>query len=478
MDYDFVNTSGIGDLLLLKLKTESCNNLKEVVICKEFILHYRNTTIKFYNFVVYLVNKLFTNIPVKFIDTNYLNKPLYDFDMNGVTNYDLSKFWDLNKLQLPKKYIVFTTKVRLDNTSYEEINSIKSKLSLFLENFTCKYPIVLEGERKIDENIETKTHNIFSIYDILLKLKKNNTVIDLTKEVLTNTPEIEDFEKSLEILNKAECLFNIGIGGNFCMNSCFGKKIITYMSSKIYNDNKVKLFNCPNLIKLDNLDNFIKEINIYQKSPYNGQHNPPTDYILEKYYIGNIREGVGIECGSYNGVTESNLKFFEENYDWQVYNIEASTPIFEELCSKCPKAKNFNIGLGDRNTTAKFKHAIHPRLGMNFGNGSFNHSESHLKELNETGCSFIEFEVPIKTYKTFIEENNINKVDCFVLDVEGYELNVIDGMIGCDVLPNVFMIEYPHIGLDNLKIKLEEKFPNIYRFDKCFHNNAYFLKNI
>lgn len=477
MNYDYVNFSGIGDLLLLKVKNNKMNNLKEIVICKDFILIHRNNNIKFYDFILYLVNKLFKDIPIKLIDTNYLNKPLYNFNMENITDYDLSNLWDLNKIKLPEKYIVFTTKVRLDHISQEEINFIRSNLSIFVENFKCKYPIILEGERKIDENLETKVHNIFSIYDILLKLKNNNIVMDLTQEVLTNSPEIEDFEKSLEILNKAECLFNIGIGGNFCMNICFGKKIVSYINIKICEDERIKKLNCEKLSKIDNFDNFLNEINKYKMTSYYGQFNPPTDYILEKYYIGNIREGVGIECGSYNGVTESNLKFFEENYDWQVYNIEASTPIFEELCSKCPKAKNFNIGLGDRNTVAKFKHAIHPNLGMNFGNGSFNHSESHLKELNKTGCSFIEFDVPIKTYKTFIEENNIKKVDCFVLDVEGFELNVIDGMIDCDVLPNVFMIEYPHIGLDNLKNKLEEKFPNVYRFDKCFHNNAYFLKN-
>jgi hypothetical protein len=61
---------------------------------------------------------------------------------------------------------------------------------------------------------------------------------------------------------------------------------------------------------------------------YYGQFNPPFDKILEEKYLGKIKNGIGIECGAFDGVMECTLKFFEDNQGWTIYNIEASPPRF------------------------------------------------------------------------------------------------------------------------------------------------------
>jgi hypothetical protein len=69
---------------------------------------------------------------------------------------------------------------------------------------------------------------------------------------------------------------------------------------------------------------------------------------------------------------------------------------------------------------------------------------------------------------------NGRTVDLFVLDVEGFEVEVLDGMVGSKYLPNIFCIEYPHVGLD----KLQEILVDLgYRFDTINETNAYFIKN-
>ena len=75
------------------------------------------------------------------------------------------------------------------------------------------------------------------------------------------------------------------------------------------------------------------------------------------------------------------------------------------------------------------------------------------------GCGFNPYFVKCGRYDQIIdqvmkEKFNGRNIDLFVLDVEGYEINVLEGMKNSAYLPHVFCIEYPMIGLDNLKNKL------------------------
>jgi hypothetical protein len=94
-------------------------------------------------------------------------------------------------------------------------------------------------------------------------------------------------------------------------------------------------------------------------------------------------------------------------------------------------------------------------------------------------CTFESYEVETIPYRDLIDvimDQNFNgrTVDLFVLDVEGFEVEVLDGMVGSKYLPNIFCIEYPHVGLD----KLQEILVDLgYRFDTINETNAYFIKN-
>jgi hypothetical protein len=49
----------------------------------------------------------------------------------------------------------------------------------------------------------------------------------------------------------------------------------------------------------------------------------------------------------------------------------------------------------------------------------------------------------------------LTRVDLLVLDVEGYELDVIAGMRGADVLPEIVCAEHGHLGVTALREALE-----------------------
>jgi FkbM family methyltransferase len=207
-----------------------------------------------------------------------------------------------------------------------------------------------------------------------------------------------------------------------------------------------------------------------------GQVNQ-DEFIFQRYFQ-DKKNGISIECGSFDGVMESSTLFFEETLAWTCINIEASPPIFEMLKLNRPKSFNYNFGLSNEKKTLTFKHAIHPFHGEKFGNGSFNHKTDHQHHLNNEGCSFEEYQVNATTYIELIDKlmnrNFSNKsIDLFVLDVEGYELEVLEGMTNSKYLPKILCVEYPHVGLDNIKSVLTTLH---YKFDTCKDNNAYFIK--
>ena len=201
-------------------------------------------------------------------------------------------------------------------------------------------------------------------------------------------------------------------------------------------------------------------------------------FIFEKYFK-NKKNGISIECGAFDGILESSTLFFEETLEWNCINIESSPPIFEMLKINRQKSFNFNHGLSNENGKQIFKHVIHPELGTKFGNGSFNHKPEHLNSLiNEQLCEFEEYEIETITYTdlidNFMDTNFKNKIiDLFVLDVEGYEMEVLEGMKNSKYLPQIMCIEYPHVGFDNLNKMMD----NLnYKFDITQSNNAYFIK--
>jgi hypothetical protein len=83
--------------------------------------------------------------------------------------------------------------------------------------------------------------------------------------------------------------------------------------------------------------------------------------------------------------------------------------------------------------------------------------------------------VKCSTYKDIVEQLKLTHLDLFVLDVEGHEVDVISGMVGCDILPDVFVIEHGHRNtsffVDVIKI-LNAK----YTLDHVSHVNSFFVK--
>ena len=206
-----------------------------------------------------------------------------------------------------------------------------------------------------------------------------------------------------------------------------------------------------------------------------GQFEPPVDqFIFERYFPNKEIKGTFVECGAFDGLTECSCKAFEESMGWKGYNIEPVPWIYANLCQNRPLSRNLNFALSNTVGEATFNAVDHPTFGKDCTNGSLRHTPAHEAWLQEVGCTLVEVRVSLCTWIDFINKENITYVDLLVLDVEGHELAVIEGMHGCTVLPDIICIEVGHLSFDVIRSALSKL---NYIYDISSHVNAYFIKS-
>lgn len=205
-----------------------------------------------------------------------------------------------------------------------------------------------------------------------------------------------------------------------------------------------------------------------------GQFTPSVDqFIFERYFRDTGIKGIFVECGAFDGLTECSCKFFEESMSWKGYNIEPVPWVYKRLRDNRPDSININRALSSKSGSAIFQAVDHPTFGKDCTNGSLEHTDAHMSHLQDVGCSFVPVEVSLVTWSGFIQQYKVRHVDLLVLDVEGHELSVIEGMRGCEVLPDLICIEVGHLDLGEIRNRLATLG---YTYDISSHVNAFFVK--
>jgi len=207
-----------------------------------------------------------------------------------------------------------------------------------------------------------------------------------------------------------------------------------------------------------------------------GQFNPPVDKVLYERYFKNKKNGISIECGAFDGLTENCTKFFEENFNWNTINIEPLPHIFEKLKLNRPSSININIALSNYKGKQDIRVYDIPTHGINNTNASLCHLPKHQQLLEKVSNNkYKDFEICTTTYSSLIKDQKINELDLFVLDVEGHEYEVIDGMKDAEIFPKIFVIEHGHRKPEDIVNKLKV-LPVSYKLDHISHVNSYFVR--
>ena len=170
------------------------------------------------------------------------------------------------------------------------------------------------------------------------------------------------------------------------------------------------------------IKNYIK-INFFTYTALNG-----LDKKIEKYL--NYKKGYFIEMGANDGINQSNTRFLEKKYNWRGMLIEPSEKftllknnrskknIFSDAacCSFKNKGKNIKFAYYNLMTLA-----LNLKTDINIKKHKLN-----AKKFSNNSYEFIKKGIPLND---LLFKNNTPKIiDFFSLDVEGMELEVLQGV--------------------------------------------------
>jgi FkbM family methyltransferase len=177
------------------------------------------------------------------------------------------------------------------------------------------------------------------------------------------------------------------------------------------------------------------------------------DLLKKIALILNRGQGIYIEAGANDGITYSNTKLLEYEMGWSGILIEPSIVAFKKLILNRPNNININCAL------VAFSYLKNEIKG-NFNNGSlmskvsskfnFHHFVPFILRKILSKINHLEVNVNAQTLQSILDKNNIIEVDFFSLDVEGYEVEVLEGLNLSILKPKAILVEVRFEMLYNL----------------------------
>lgn len=157
------------------------------------------------------------------------------------------------------------------------------------------------------------------------------------------------------------------------------------------------------------------------------------DVLLDRLFPRGLK-GFYIDVGANDPVANSVTKHF---YDlgWRGVNVEPALSAFERLQELRPRDVNLNLGLSDREDTLTF-HEFPPGIS---GVSTFSAELAELQQ--EVGHGSQARPVPVTTLAKICAEHVDGEIDFLSIDVEGHELEVLDGGDWTRWRPRVVVVE-------------------------------------
>ena len=217
---------------------------------------------------------------------------------------------------------------------------------------------------------------------------------------------------------------------------------------------------------------------IYNMQFY-GLHD--LDKKMLKYI--NYKNGVFIEVGANDGLTQSNTAYFEKNLNWTGLLIEPNNEQFLK-CKENRKnsivenyalvSKNYKEECVIGNFTNQKANGL---MSMTLDLGDY--TEDHMLKQKNAILSEQLVKCRSITLTKLLDKHNFDKIDFFSLDVEGYEISVLNGLDFNKYRPKYILIETANREIYQNKIKEYMKEKNYIFLERLSLNDDLFInKNI
>lgn len=194
--------------------------------------------------------------------------------------------------------------------------------------------------------------------------------------------------------------------------------------------------------------------------------------------MADIKNGTFIEAGANDGLSQSNTWHLEKRLGWSGILVEP-IPEFAQLCKRFrSKSVVYNCALGSfdqENQIVTLRYgalmtAVEGTDNLHMHGGSVaSHAEAGARM---AGDQPYEFQSTIRTISTLAKLNGMKHVDLFSLDVEGFEINVINGIDFEELSIGYILIETSNI--DSVK----EILSRYYKLIETLSKHDYLFKRI
>jgi FkbM family methyltransferase len=165
-----------------------------------------------------------------------------------------------------------------------------------------------------------------------------------------------------------------------------------------------------------------------------------------EHYIG-FKGGTFIEAGANDGLAQSNTYFLEKKFGWTGLLVEP-VPKYFRMCSRARNARTVNCALGpvEKEGTEleilsgglmSVPTAVQDRFLH--GRSVRDHAAFGAREFGSQGPQIVR--TPIRALSSLLDEAGIQKIDFFSLDVEGFELEALQGLDLSRHRPTFMLIE-------------------------------------